>query len=147
MLLVYHYNDNFPIILGLSKGRAISWLLKTTSATSFTMRSNRERLPGDAPLPPDLMNIYSKEMVGKKSGRILFEWFHSRLDINFGVEWVENKWIYCHYRTRSEGDNVLGSVRPSVCPSSVRPLTAEPFDLRPWYLVCRLRLTLARLGL
>ncbi len=35
-----------------------------------------------------------------------------------------------NYRPRSGGDNVLGSVRPSVC-TSVRPLTAEPFDLRP----------------
>ncbi len=34
------------------------------------------------------------------------------------------------YRPRSEGDNVLGSVRLSVRPS-VSPLTAEPFDLRP----------------
>ena len=32
----------------------------------FTMRCNRERLPGDAPLPPNLMNIYSKKMAGKK---------------------------------------------------------------------------------
>ncbi len=67
-----------------------------------------------------------------------------------------------YYRPRSEGDNVLGSVRPSVRLSvrpsvrlsvrpSVRPsvtaLTAEPFDLCPWYWVCRLTLTLARLGL
>ncbi len=39
-----------------------------------------------------------------------------------------------HYRPRSEGDNVLGSVRPSVRLSvspSVTALTAEPFDLRP----------------
>ncbi len=39
-----------------------------------------------------------------------------------------------NYRPRSEGDNVLGSVRLSVCPSvrpSVSALTAEPFDLRP----------------
>ncbi len=36
------------------------------------------------------------------------------------------------YRPRSEGDNVLGSVRPSVRQSvrlSVRPLTAEPTTL------------------
>ncbi len=39
-----------------------------------------------------------------------------------------------HYRPRSEGDNALGSVRPSVRLSvrlSVCALTAEPFDLRP----------------
>ena len=29
--------------------------------------------------------------------------------------------------TAKQGDNVLGSVRPSVCP----PLTVEPLDLRP----------------
>ncbi len=34
------------------------------------------------------------------------------------------------YRPRSEGDNVLGCVRPSVRPS-VTTLTPEPFDLRP----------------
>ncbi len=39
-------------------------------------------------------------------------------------EWKMRK-CHCNYRPRSEGDNVLGSVRPSV-----RPLTAEPFDLR-----------------
>ncbi len=33
---------------------------------------------------------------------------------------------YHYYRPRSKGDNVLGTVRPSV-----RPLTAELFDLRP----------------
>ncbi len=42
-----------------------------------------------------------------------------------------------NYRPRSEGDNVLGSVRPSVC-LSVNALTPEPFDLRSWYLVYRL---------
>ncbi len=58
-------------------------------------------------------------------------------------------WLQDHdniYRPRSEGDNVLGSIRPSICPSA-DTLTAEPFDLRPWYFVCRLTLTLARLGL
>ena len=50
------------------------------------------------------------------------------------------------YRPWSEGDNVIGSVRLSVRPSFTT-LTAEPFDLRPWCLVCRLTLTLARLGL
>ncbi len=44
----------------------ISWTLKNTSANTFTMRSNRERLPGDAPLPPGLINIYSKKMMGKR---------------------------------------------------------------------------------
>ena len=43
--------------------------------------------------------------------------------------------------------NVLGSIRPSVCPSVRLSLTAELFDLWPWYLVCRSTLTLARLGL
>ncbi len=34
------------------------------------------------------------------------------------------------YRPRSKGDNVLDSIRPSIC-LSVRSLTAELFDLRP----------------
>ncbi len=34
--------------------------------------------------------------------------------------------LHSYYRPRSEGDNVLGSVRPSA-----DTLTAEPFDLRP----------------
>ncbi len=36
-----------------------------------------------------------------------------------------------------QGDNVLGSVRPSVCVSAclfVRALLFEPFDLWPWFL-------------
>ncbi len=74
-----HYNETFPFILALSKHMAISWTLKNTSATTFTLRSNRERLPGDAPLPPGLMNIYSKKMAGKKGGKILLEYRHSRL--------------------------------------------------------------------
>ncbi len=39
---------------------------------------------------------------------------------------IDDKYIY---RPRSEGDTVLGSIRPSVCPSvclSVNALTAEP---------------------
>ena len=31
-------NDNFPINLGLLEGSATSWLLKSTSATTFTMQ-------------------------------------------------------------------------------------------------------------
>ncbi len=57
------FNDNFAINLVLSKGRATSWLPKSTSATAFTMRNNREKLQGDAPLPPALMNIYSEKMT------------------------------------------------------------------------------------
>ncbi len=34
-----------------------------------------------------------------------------------------------NYRPRTEGDNALGSVRPSVCPF-VCALTVEPFDIR-----------------
>ncbi len=41
----------------------------------------------------------------------LVDWLY----IWFGV-WVMNMFNDC-YRPRSEGDNVLGSVRPSVCPS------------------------------
>ncbi len=42
-----------------------------------------------------------------------------------------------NYRPRSEGDNVLGCVRPSVCPS-VRPLPLSrlnrlTYDLEIWY--------------
>ncbi len=62
----YPYNNIFPFNLGLFKDSAISWLVKSTSAISFTIRSNRERLPCYAPLPPDLMNIFSKKMEGKK---------------------------------------------------------------------------------
>ncbi len=36
--------------------------------------------------------------------------------------------------------NALGTVRPSVY-LSLNTLTPEPFDLRPWYLVCRSTLT------
>ncbi len=39
------------------------------------MRGNRERLPGDAQLPPDLMNMYSKKMAGKKAGKFCFNSF------------------------------------------------------------------------
>ena len=42
-----------------------------------------------------------------------------------------------NYQLRSEGDNVFGSVHLSV-PS----LATEVFDLRPWYSVCRLTLTM-----
>ncbi len=67
-------------------------------------------------------------------------------------------WTKHYYRPRSRGDNTFGSVRPSVRLSvrpSVRPsvrlsvnaLTAEPFDLRPWFLAWGLTLTLARFGL
>ena len=47
-------NDNFPINPGLSKGGATSWLLKSTLA----------------PLPPDLMNIYSGKMAGIRAEKI-----------------------------------------------------------------------------
>ncbi len=78
---LYRYNDNFSIILGLSKGTAISWLLKSTSATAFAVRSNRERLPGDAPVPPDLMNLF-KENGGKK------EWENFQMQV---VSWKSFK--------------------------------------------------------
>ncbi len=54
--------------------------------------------------------------------------------------------IIGHVALAKQGDNVLGGVRPFVCPF-VCALTAEPFDLQPSYSVCRLTLTLARLGL
>ncbi len=60
------FNDNFSINLGLSKGGETSWIIKSTSAAAFTMRNNRERLLGNAPLPPALMNIYSEKVAGKK---------------------------------------------------------------------------------
>ncbi len=56
---LYSCKDNFSINLGLSKGSATSWLLISTSATTFTMGNTRERLPVGASLPPGLMNIYS----------------------------------------------------------------------------------------
>ncbi len=40
------------------------------------MRNNRGRLLADAPVSPDLMNIYSEELAGKKSGKILHECIH-----------------------------------------------------------------------
>ena len=67
---LYRCNDNYLINLGLSKGGVISWLLKSTSATYFTIWNSRERSPGDAPLPPDLVNVYSEKMAGKKAGKI-----------------------------------------------------------------------------
>ncbi len=48
------------------------------------------------------------------------------------------------YRPRSEGDNVIGSVLPSVrlCVClSVRALLLDPFDLWPWFLAWGLTLT------
>ncbi len=38
-------------------------------APVLTFRNNKESLPGDAPLPPALMNIYSEKNGGKKSGK------------------------------------------------------------------------------
>ena len=35
-----------------------------------TFRNNKESLPGDAPLPPALMNIYSEKMAGKRAGKL-----------------------------------------------------------------------------
>ncbi len=66
-----------------------------------------------------------------------------QITVTLRCEWFLNH-SFC-YRQRSlvkQGDNVLGSV----C-LSVSALTAEPFDLRPWYSICTLTLTLARLGL
>ena len=74
-----HYNKTFPINLGLSNHVTISWTLKSTSATTFTIRNSRERLPGDASLPPSLMNIYSKKMAGKKVGKFWLKYCPSRL--------------------------------------------------------------------
>ena len=36
-ICLYSCNDNYSINLGLSKGGATSWLLKSTSATTLTM--------------------------------------------------------------------------------------------------------------
>ncbi len=72
-----HYNESFPINLVLCNHMAISLTLKGTSATTLTIRSTKERSPGD--LPPGLMNIYSKKMAGKKDGKILLEYCHPRL--------------------------------------------------------------------
>ncbi len=41
--------------LGLSKVNATSWILKSTSATTLTMRNNMGKLPSDVPLQPLLM--------------------------------------------------------------------------------------------
>ncbi len=41
----------------LFKVIALSWSLKTSTTTSCTIENNLEGLPGDAPLPPNLMKI------------------------------------------------------------------------------------------
>ena len=57
--------------------------------------------------------------------------------VSFGIGCFYPMESHCSdYRPRSEGDNVLDSVRPSVCRSPLSRL-----NLRPWYLVCRLTLT------
>ena len=43
----------------LFKVIALSWSLKTSTATSCTIENNWERLPGDAPLPHNLMKVNS----------------------------------------------------------------------------------------
>ncbi len=98
-ICLYSCNDNFPTNLGLSKGDATSWLLKSTSATTFTMWNNRERSPGDAPLPPNLMNIYSEKMVGKKSGKNWLEcrcpglYWYFDCSLGLGLRWAwELEW-------------------------------------------------------
>ena len=65
-----------PGTLNLSKGSASSLLLESTSATAFTIRNKRERLPGDASLP--LMNIYSEKVAGKSRNNWL-EYSHPGL--------------------------------------------------------------------
>ncbi len=65
-----HSNETFPTNLGLSNHMAISWTLKSTTATSFTIRNNWESLPGDSPLLPFLMNINSEKMAGKIGGKV-----------------------------------------------------------------------------
>ena len=62
------------MIINISKGGATSWLLKSTSTTTFTMWNNRERSPGVAPLPPDLMNIYSEKKWREKSWKNWLEY-------------------------------------------------------------------------
>ncbi len=92
-ICLYSCNDNFSINLGLSKGGATSWLLKSTSATTLTMWNNRERSPGDASLPPDLMNIYSEKMAGKKSGKNWLQYSCPGLS----SMWVRIRWSLVFY--------------------------------------------------
>ncbi len=78
------------------------------------------------------------------------------VNLLLGAQTIKNdvmcnsKVTYYLLSTAKQGDNVLGSVRPSVCLwvcVFVRALLFVPFDLRLWYLVCRSTLTLPRLGL
>ncbi len=59
---------------------------------------------------------------------------YSGLPTNGSLFSVKGIWFHIHYRPRSEGDNTLSSVRPSihlsVCPF-VCALMAEPVDLEP----------------
>ena len=59
---------------------------------------------------------------------------------------VSEKLWFCDERPRSEEDNALGSVRPSVFPF-VCALTADPFDLRPSSFAWGSTLTLVRLAM
>ena len=54
--------------LHLFKVIALSWSLETSTATSCTIENNWERLPGDAPLPPNLMKINSFFLAGENGG-------------------------------------------------------------------------------
>ncbi len=47
------------------------------------MWNDRERSSGDASLPPDLMNVYSEKMAGKKSGKNRLE--HSCPGLNLVI--------------------------------------------------------------
>ncbi len=67
---LFHSNETFLINLALSNHMAISWTLKSTTATCFTMGNNWGSLPCDAPLLPFLMNINSEKMAGKIGGKV-----------------------------------------------------------------------------
>ena len=69
----------------------ISWTLKSTAATSFTIENNWESLPGDAPLLPFLMNINSEKKAGKIGGKVWVSSSESRLNAqNFREKVVES---------------------------------------------------------
>ena len=68
---------------------------------------------------------YSKGKGGRPTIRDLV----SYNDIKKFKFHLEKHQLYYFYRPRSEGDNALGSVRLSVCPSVCNALLLEPFDI------------------
>ncbi len=74
----------------LIKVIALFWSLKTSTATSCTIENNWERLPGDAPLPSNLMKINS--IFWREKMERTFD-----IDQSLVIWTVSNEWI--HTRT------------------------------------------------